>query len=493
MIKVTLCILCALLCHTSAAEMKPSAVLHFEFPDLPPTLDAMSSGTAQPAMMTARLPENYTSEGQFPLFVYLLGGPGGRGEERHLKLGQFTIGNRDFIVVTMPLFKKKLDPTEPSRGLMVSMDDFPVIASSYRTMLEKLFATVPNITREHSTLGGHSNGAHTTGVLLAGQDEFLFQHFTQFFLQEGGIGPLFANVMQKTSMRTPRFMIMMGGRGFGPEPQKSSPFLTLQNVLQDMTSYGGKRDFTFVTMHGYGHDQPPEYLQVIGQWARGEPMNDIPAMEKALASKLTLPLLHHPDSSAWPDLINADLSNCTYPGGVWSENAGILTATKDENIWTKATHGDCVLDFEFKLEPGANSGVFIYNSDATNWLNTSIEIQLCDDAAAEWKTKPATWQCGAFFGHQAPVKSTVKPAGEWNRLTLTSQGPKLTIVINGELVNEIDLSKFTDGKTNPDGSEVPKWLQGKPWNDLPKQGRIGFQGRHADKGIQFRKIKWLRL
>ncbi len=41
-------------------------------------------------------------------------------------------------------------------------------------------------------------------------------------------------------------------------------------------------------------------------------------------------------------------------------------ATEDQNTWTKATHGDCVLDFEFKFEPGANSGVFLYNSDETN-------------------------------------------------------------------------------------------------------------------------------
>jgi hypothetical protein len=40
---------------------------------------------------------------------------------------------------------------------------------------------------------------------------------------------------------------------------------------------------------------------------------------------------------------------------------------------------------------------------------------------------------------------------------------------------------------------MPKWLQGKPWSELPTQGRIGFQGRHAGAGIEFRKVKLLRL
>jgi hypothetical protein len=209
--------------------------------------------------------------------------------------------------------------------------------------------------------------------------------------------------------------------------------------------------------------------------------------------KLTLPLRTHPDSSAWNDLLVHDLTNMKVPGAIWSYRDGLLTATEDQNIWTKATHGDCVLDFEFKFEPGANSGVFFYNSDETNWMPASIEIQICDDAAKQWQEKPENWRCGAFFGHQPATKSTVKPAGEWNRMTITAMGPKIIVVLNGEVVNEIDLTRWKDGKLNPDGSEMPKWLQGKPWYEMPTKGRIGFQGRHAGAGIEFRQIKWLRL
>lgn len=474
-------------------KLAPGAVLRFEFPDLPDTLESVDSGKKQPAVLSARLPDDYTRDRTFPLFVYLLGGAGGRGEERDLRLGSYVIGKRDWIVAALPLFKTKVDPGEMSRGLMVSMDDYQVIAASYRAMLERLYAAVPNIVPERSTFGGHSNGAHTTGVLLAMQDEFLLAHFRQFFLHEGGIGPLFANVLQKRAMRGPRFLVMMGSRSWAPKSADEAPLVRLPQILEAMTRRGGL-DFNFVTMEGYGHEQPPEYLRVVGQWARGEPLEDVPAKVRALATALTLPLKTHPDSSAWPDLIAADNSNMRCEkSGVWSVRDGVLTATEDVNLWTKDDYGDCVVDLEFRFEAGANSGVFFYLSDEKQWMPHSVEIQICDDAAPQWQAKPATWHAGAFFGHQAPTKSAVKPAGEWNRMTITCQGARITVLLNGDLVNEIDLTRWTDGAHNPDGSEVPSWLRGQPWATLPHRGKIGFQGRHAGAGIEFRSAKVLLL
>ena len=42
--------------------------------------------------------------------------------------------------------------------------------------------------------------------------------------------------------------------------------------------------------------------------------------------------------------------------------------------------------------------------------------------------------------------------------------------------------------TFEDGSEIPSWLS-KPLADLPTQGHIGFQGKHAGAPIYFRNIK----
>lgn len=196
----------------------------------------------------------------------------------------------------------------------------------------------------------------------------------------------------------------------------------------------------------------------------------------------------HPDSSAWPDLFAADLSNAEFPAGVWAFAEGVLTASEDQAIWTVGDYENFTLDLEFRTAPGTNSGVIVYCSDTANWIPNSVEVQIADDFADEWAKSPATWHCGAIFGHLAPAKSAVRKPGEWNRFTITCLGPKITVVLNGEKVGEMDMGLWTSAKTNPDGSEIPAWLS-RPKAELPARGRIGFQGKHAGAPIFFRNIK----
>lgn len=479
-------ILAGLTSHVTAQEatgLKPNAALHFEFSELPNTLAGMVAGKPRVAALDAILPSNYTPEGKFPLFVYLKGGSGGPDDSG--AMAREIVGPDDFIAVQVPLFKKT---QVPGRTLPVLIEDLPILSIAYRTMFEKLAAAVPNIDWERSVIGGHSNGAHTLSVLLAANDEFLMRHFHAFWLHEGGFQLLPAAIRPKGG----RFLVLMADDGMTgiSEPRQ---LMLDQMALIERQAKLMKLELNTVVMRGYGHDVPPEYMRNVRQFARGEPLEDITASEKTRASQLALPLRAHPDTSRWNTLLVGDLTNMKVPGGVWSYRQDILAATQDQNIWTKAIHGDCVLDFQFKLEPGANGGVFLANSDETNWLPTSVEIQMCDDQAKEWREKPASWRTGAFFGRQPALKSAVKPAGEWNRMTITCQGPRITVVLNGEVVNEIDLTRFTDGKKNPDGSEAPNWLQGQPWSTLPTKGRIGFQGRHAGAGLEYRDIRLLRL
>jgi len=198
----------------------------------------------------------------------------------------------------------------------------------------------------------------------------------------------------------------------------------------------------------------------------------------------------HPNTNTpgWKPLFERDLSDASYPKGVWSFSEGELTATEDKAIWTNKQYDDFVLDLFFKTADGTNSGVVVHCSDTANWIPNSVEIQIADDHSKKWAEAPTNWQCGAFFGHQAPTKSLVKKPDEWNRYTITCQGKMIYIVLNNQLVNTIDLSKFTSAKKNPDGSEVPAWLN-KPAADLPLRGYIGLQGKHAGAPIYFRGMR----
>ena len=191
----------------------------------------------------------------------------------------------------------------------------------------------------------------------------------------------------------------------------------------------------------------------------------------------------------WQSLFTSNLSNAYFPKGIWSINPkGELTATDDQCIFTQKTYQNFVLDLEFKTADGTNSGVIVHCSDTENWIPNSVEIQIADDYATEWSKADPTWQCGAIFGHLAAEKRMVKKPGEWNHYTITCVDRQIWVVLNGELVNHMDMNRWLSGSKNPDGSAIPPWLS-KPFATLPLEGHIGLQGKHAGAPIWFRNIR----
>ena len=198
-------------------------------------------------------------------------------------------------------------------------------------------------------------------------------------------------------------------------------------------------------------------------------------------------------SKGWQPLFAADLSNAAYPEGVWSVTDGVLTATEDKSIWSDKQYENFVLDLEFKTAPGTNSGVIVYCTDTANWIPNSVEIQIADDYSEEWSKAPKTWQSGAVFGHLAANKQqVVKKPGEWNHYTITCKGQQIKIELNGQKVTDMDMRKWTSATKNPDGSEIPSWLN-RPFAELETKGYIGLQGKHAGAPIWFRNVKIKQL
>lgn len=198
----------------------------------------------------------------------------------------------------------------------------------------------------------------------------------------------------------------------------------------------------------------------------------------------------HPDTKAagWVSMFKPDLSNALFKKGVWTASDGVFTASEDEALWSEKTYNDFMLDLEFKNADSTNSGVIVHASDMENWIPNSVEIQIADDYSTEWSRADPTWQCAAVFGHQAATNKSLKKAGEWNHYTITCVGRMIWIVLNGTLVNEFDMSKYTSATKNPDGSNIPAWLSN-PLATLKLTGHIGFQGKHAGAPIYFRNIK----
>ena len=202
---------------------------------------------------------------------------------------------------------------------------------------------------------------------------------------------------------------------------------------------------------------------------RGEQLDNVSAAPR-------LQLTAHRSAAVWPELPNAGLTNHRLSArDVWRCRRGLLTSTSAKILWTRRDHRDCVLDFEFKRKPGTAGGVFLRNSNAEKWPAAAINIQISDDGLA---------LTGAFVGDQASSGDAAKPSGEWSRLTVSCQGPRLTVVLNGEVVNEIDLTRRTIGTKNPDEFAGPAELQGRPRLAPSVKVCVGFQ--HVAAGRRHR-------
>jgi Domain of Unknown Function (DUF1080) len=194
------------------------------------------------------------------------------------------------------------------------------------------------------------------------------------------------------------------------------------------------------------------------------------------------------DSARWPapqPLFARDLSNADMAPGAWAFNAdGVLAPTRSDgaksngDLWTKASYGDFVVSLEFRARENSDSGVFIRTTDIANRLQNSMEIQIRQGD----EEKPVLL-VGAILDVAAPARQVTITPGEWYRYVITAQGNTITVVLNGEPVNKVDLNQWKEAGKNPDGSANPFTAAGK---DLPRAGRIGLQDQGT--AIEFRNL-----
>jgi len=195
---------------------------------------------------------------------------------------------------------------------------------------------------------------------------------------------------------------------------------------------------------------------------------------------------------SWQALFNTDLSNALDQQDVWYYDGEILTASQDACIFTKSEFENFEIDLEFKNERGTNSGVIVYCTDRENWIPNSVEIQISDDSYFKEKEWAPQWMCGGIFGHLPPREELVKEPGKWNHMNIRCEGQFIVVKLNGKVSAEMDMSKWTDGSKNPDGTEIPSWLP-TPFAELRTKGYIGLQGKHGEANIYFRNLKIAKL
>lgn len=186
----------------------------------------------------------------------------------------------------------------------------------------------------------------------------------------------------------------------------------------------------------------------------------------------------------WRELFNGrDLNGWrTNVTNAWVVKDGAIT-WKDAavDLWTVDQFGDFELELEFKCSAGCNSGVFIRTADPVDNVQTGLEVQIWDSVGV---TKLEKHHCAAIYDALAPSVNAEKPVGEWNRLRILARGPVVQVHLNGQLVTDMDLERWTEAGKNPDGT-TNKFKR--PLRDFPRRGHIGLQDHH--KMVQFRNLR----
>jgi hypothetical protein len=141
---------------------------------------------------------------------------------------------------------------------------------------------------------------------------------------------------------------------------------------------------------------------------------------------------------------------------VWSVKDGVLVCKGEPlgYLYTKKEFKDFKLIVEWRWAPGqepGNSGVLLrITGEPVSFLPKCIEAQLKSGSAGDiwafygFKCQGPEDRFKKIEGHDAlgdfmgvgKIKAAEKEPGEWNKYEITCEGDTLTLVVNGEKVNE---------------------------------------------------------
>lgn len=165
-------------------------------------------------------------------------------------------------------------------------------------------------------------------------------------------------------------------------------------------------------------------------------------------------------------LLTANLSDHWTTSGNWSLVDGVATLTPREGekgwsrwsayLWSNKQYGDFEIEFDYMVQEKGNSGFYFRVGDKEDPVKQGIEVQIFDSGSWPAEKPLNDHDSGGIIPSIPPTKRAAKPAGEWNHFKITSKTNQLTVILNGEVVNQVDLSQGELGKR-------------------PAKGYIGFQ------------------
>ena len=207
--------------------------------------------------------------------------------------------------------------------------------------------------------------------------------------------------------------------------------------------------FIALQVHSIGNEKEKEGTQVRWrnlriQEATAPAANTISATEKAAGWRL---LWDGESSAGWRSVKSEE-----FPTAGWKMADGILSinetggaeSTAAGDIITREKFSEFELSLDFKITPGANSGIKIFVDPAINKGPGSAigpEFQILDDQQhPDAKLgRGGNRTIGSLYDMiTAPATKQVNPVGEWNNARILSQGMHVTFYLNGQKTVEFE-------------------------------------------------------
>lgn len=188
------------------------------------------------------------------------------------------------------------------------------------------------------------------------------------------------------------------------------------------------------------------------------------------------------EKDGWVDLLpGGELEKHWSTKGNWKAENGVITLTPREGekgwsrwdayLWLAGEYDDFDMSFDYLVQKGSNSGFYFNVGDRNSPVAQGIEVQIYDSGSKGPDAKLNDHDSGGIIPGIPPAKNAAKPAGEWNHFDISVKGDLLTVKLNGELVNEVDLSKNDKLASRP------------------KKGSIGFQDHALPLSLRNLKIR----
>jgi len=124
----------------------------------------------------------------------------------------------------------------------------------------------------------------------------------------------------------------------------------------------------------------------------------------------------------------------------WSVAEGAVQASMGTGfLVTPISYTDFQITADFWVTDDANSGIFIRCEDpkTINAMN-AYEVNIFD------KRPDQTYRTGAIVDVAKPL-TVVNTGGKWNTIDITARGPRMTVLINGQKMVDVQDNKHQRG------------------------------------------------